>query len=138
MKRPLGLRAGATLISLIASGLIAGCGSDGPTAPPEPLPEPGQLRVTLSSSTAVGAVVLTVSGTGITSPAASGGAQLYYDQSGGVLTAVVTGTSLSGEILRFTVPDVAQVAGYEVSLQEVAGTSNQSLASSGVQLSVVR
>jgi hypothetical protein len=82
--------------------------------------------------------VLTVTGPGITSPAASGGAQLYYDLSGGALHAVVIGASLSGEILRFTVPDVAQVAGYQVSLQEAAGTSNQSPAPSAVQLTVVR
>jgi len=138
MKWVLGLRVSGTLISLIASGLIAGCGSDGPTAPPEPLPEPGQLRVTLSSSTAVGAVVLTVSGPGITSPAASGGAQLYFDLSGGALHAVLASSSLSGEILTFSVPDLKQAAGYQVSLQEVAGTSNQPLDTSGVTLSVVR
>lgn len=138
MKRPLGLRAGATLISLIASGLIAGCGSDGPTAPPEPLPEPGQLRVTLSSSTAVGAVVLTVSGTGITSPAASGGAQLYFDLSGGALHAVLAGSSLSGNILTFSVTDVKQAASYAVSLQEAASTVNEPLDTGGVTLSVVR
>ncbi|MGB5301711.1 MAG: hypothetical protein WBO43_03000 [Gemmatimonadota bacterium] len=126
------------LFSLAVGSLFVGCGGDDPTGPPEPQPQPGELTVALASGTPVGGVVLTVTGPAITSPAASGGAQLYYDQSGGVLTAVVTGTSLSGEILRFTVPDVAQVAGYEVSLQEVAGTSNQSLASSGVQLSVVR
>lgn len=138
VKWPLGLRVGAILISLVASGLIAGCGDDGPTAPPEPLPEPGQLRVALSSSTPVGAVVLTVSGTGITSPAASGSARLYYDLSGGVLHAVLAGTSLSGDVLTFTVPDVKQAAGYHVSLQEAATTANQPLDTSGVTLSVVR
>ena len=138
VKWPPGLRVGAILISLVASGLIAGCGSDGPTAPPEPLPEPGQLRVTLSSSTPVGAVVLSVSGTGITSPAASGSARLYYDLSGGVLNAVLAGSSLSGDVLTFTVPDVRQAAGYQVSLQEAASTANQPLDTSGVTLSVVR
>jgi len=125
-------------LCVVAAALIAGCGSDGPTAPPEPLPEPGQLRVTLASSTAVGAVVLTLSGTGITSPAASGGAELYFDLSGGTLHGVLAGSSLSGNILTFSVPDVKQAAGYAVSLQEAAGTSNQPLDTSGVTLSVVQ
>jgi hypothetical protein len=138
MKWPLGLRVSVILLSVIATGLIAGCGSDDPTAPPEPLPEPGQLRVTLSSGTAVGAVVLTVSGTGMTSPAAPGGVELYFDLSGGNLHAVLAGSSLSGNILTFSVPDLKQAASYAVSLQEAAGTSNQPLDTGGVTLSVVR
>jgi hypothetical protein len=121
------------LYSLAVSALFVGCGGDSPTGPP---PQPGELTVVLASGSSVGGVVLTVTGPGITSPAASGSAQLYYDQSGGALHAVVVGASLSGEILSFTVPDVAQVAGYQVSLQEATGTSNQPL-SAGVQLSVV-
>jgi len=127
----------AVLYSLAVSVLVVGCGGDGPTGPPQPQPQPGELRVALASGTPVGGVVLTVTGPGITAPAASGSAQLYYDQSGGALHAVLVGASLSGEILRFAVPDVAQVAGYQVSLQEATGTSNQSLSPSGVQLSVV-
>lgn len=138
MKWPLGLRVSVILLSVIATGLIAGCGSDGPTAPPEPLPEPGQLRVTLSSGTAVGAVVLTVSGTGMTSPAAPGGVELYFDLSGGTLHAVLAGSSLSGNILTFSVPDVKQAASYAVSLQEAASMVNEPLDTGGVTLSVVR
>ena len=132
------MRMRATLVSLLAGALILGCGGDDTTGPPEPQPQPGELRVVLASGTPVGGVVLTVTGAGITSPAASGGNRLYHDLSSGTLHAVVTGTPLSGEIMRFTVPDVRQVADYLVSVQEAAGTSNQSLASSGVQLSVVR
>ena len=82
--------------------------------------------------------MLTVTGTGITSPAASGGAQLYYDLSGSTLSAVVVGSSLSGEVMRFTVPDVRQVASYQVVLDEAAGTANQPLAAGGVSVSVVQ
>ena len=132
------MRMRAMLVSLAAGALILGCGGDDTTGPPEPQPQPGELRVLVASGTPVGGVVLTVTGSGITSPVASGGARLYYDLSGGTLNAVVTGASLSGEILRFTVPDVAQAAGYQVSVQEAAGTSNQTLAPTGVTLSVVR
>jgi hypothetical protein len=121
---------------LAVSALFAGCGGDDPTGPPQP--QPGELRVVLASDAPVGGVVLTVTGPGITSPTASSGVQLYHDLSGETLHAVVIGASLSGEILRFRVPDVAQVAGYQVSLQEAAGTSNQSPAPSAVQLTVVR
>jgi hypothetical protein len=138
MKRLFGFHLRATLIVLAAGGLILGCGSDDATGPPQPQPQPGQLSVTLSSGTPVGGVVLTLSGAGITSPAASGGVRLYHDLSGSTLRAVVTGASLSGEILRFSVPDVRQLAGYLVSVQQAAGTSNQPLAASGVTLSVVQ
>ena len=130
------MRMRATLVSLIAGALILGCGGDDTTGPPEPQPQPGELRVTLVSGAGVGGVVLTVTGPSITSPAASGGNQLYHDLSDGTLHAVVTGVPISGEIMRFTVPDVRQVAGYQVSVQEAAGTSNQLLA--GVTLSVVQ
>lgn len=138
MKRLFGLRFRAILIVLAAGGLILGCGSDDTTGPPQPQPQPGELRVLVASGTPVGAVVLTVTGIGITSPAISGGARLYSDLSGSTLRAVVTGASLSGEILRFSVPDVRQVAGYQVSVQQAAGTANQPLAASGVTLSVVQ
>lgn len=131
------MRLRATLISLAAGLLILGCGDDA-TAPPEPQPQPGELRVSVASGTPVGVVVLTVTGAGITSPTASGGMRLYYDLDGNTLSAVVVGSSLSGEVMRFTVPDVQQVAGYQVSLEEAAGTTNQPLAPAGVQLSVVR
>jgi hypothetical protein len=131
------MRMRATLVSLAAALLILGCGDDS-TGPPESQPQPGELRVTVASGTAVGVVVLTVTGTGISAPAASGGAQLYYHLSGSTLSAVVAGSSLSGEIMRFTVPDVRQVAGYQVSLDEAAGTANQPLATSGISVSVVQ
>ena len=130
------MRMRATLVSLIAGALILGCGGDDTTGPPEPQPEPGELRVTVVSGTGIGGVVLTVTGSRITAPAASGGGSLYYDLADSTLHAVVTGAPISGEIMRFTVPDVRQVAGYQVSVQEAATTSNQPLA--GVTLSVVQ
>ena len=130
------MRMRTTLVSLIAGALILGCGGDDPTGPPEPQPQPGELRVTLVSGAGVGGVVLTVTGTGITAPAASSGLQLYHDLSGSTLHAVVVGSSLSGTIMRFTVPDVRQVAGYQVSVQEASGTANQTLTASGVTLTI--
>jgi hypothetical protein len=131
------MRMRAMLVSAAVGLLILGCGDD-TTGPPEPQPQPGELRVTVASGTAVGAVVITVTGAGITSPAASGGARLYYDLSVVKLSAVVVGPSLSGEIMRFSVPDVRQVAGYRVSLEEAAGTTNQPLATAGISVSVVQ
>jgi hypothetical protein len=124
----------AMLVALVAGGLILGCGGDDTTGPQ---PQPGELRVEIGGSTPIGGVVLTVTGPSITSPTAAAGNQLYHDLSDGTLHAVVTGAAISGEILRFTVPDVRQVAGYQVSVQEAAGTSNQLLAASGVAASVV-
>ena len=55
--------------------LILGCGGDDTTGLREPQPQPGELRVEMTGSP-VGGVVLTVTGTGITAPAVSGGATL--------------------------------------------------------------
>jgi hypothetical protein len=126
----------ATLVSLTVGAFILGCGGDDSTGPPQQLPEPGQLLVTLSGGSSVGAVVLTVTGSGITSPVASGGVSLYHDLSGGTLRAAVIGTSLSGEVLRITVPDVRQVASYQVSLQQTAGNDNQPMAAGGISAEV--
>lgn len=126
----------ATLVSLATGALILGCGGDDSTGLPRQLPEPGQLRITLSGGSSVGAVVLTVTGSGITSPVASGGASLYHDLSGSTLRAAVVGASLSGELLRFTVPDVRQVASYQVILQQAAGNDNQPMAVVGISAEV--
>jgi hypothetical protein len=133
------MRIRVMLVSLAAGLLILGCGDD-TTGPPEPQPQPqpGELRVSVASGTPVGIVVIRVTGSGIASPTASGGAQLYYDLSGSALSAVVTGSSLSGEIMRFMVPDLRQAAAYQVSLEEAAGTTNQPLATGGISVSVVQ
>jgi hypothetical protein len=127
------------LTAVAATLLIFGCGGDDPSGPPEQLPEPGELRVSLIGNPAAGAVVLTVTGPGIGSPAPAGSASLYHDLSGNTLHAVIVGSSLSGEIVSFAVPDVRQVAGYQVALQQVAGTDNQTLdvASYSASVSVV-
>jgi len=117
----------SALVSLAAMLMIQGCGGADPSGPPEQLPEPGELRVSLAGSPSAGAVVLTLTGPGIGTLAPGGGATLYHDLSGGTLHAVVVGTSLSGEILRFPAPDVRQVGGYQAVLQQVAGTDNQPL-----------
>ncbi|MBT8477890.1 MAG: hypothetical protein KJO06_03160 [Gemmatimonadetes bacterium] len=131
------MRMRATLVSVAAAMLILGCGGDDATGPPpQPQPQPGELRVTMTGGS-VGGVVFTVTGTGMTAPVVSGAAVMYYDLSGETLHAVVTASSLSGEILRFTVPDVRQVAGYQVTVEQAAGTSNQSVAASTVTLAVV-
>ena len=62
------MRMRATLVSLMAGALILGCGGDDTTGPSEP--QPGELRVEIAGSTPIGGVVLTVTGTGITAPAA--------------------------------------------------------------------
>lgn len=123
------------VILLAASALLLGCGDEA-TGPAQPQPQPGELRVEIASGTPVGSVVLTVTGTGITAPTASGGAALYHELSGSALNAVVVGSSLSGTILRFSVPDVRQVSGYQVSLQQASGTANQALAAGAITLAI--
>lgn len=115
------------LLGAVAAGLLfLGCG-DSPTSPPPPQPVPGELAVTVTGGAAFGGVFLTVTGAGITAPAASGGSSLYSDVSGTMLSATVVGSTLSGEVLRFSVPDVGDASDYVVAIQQVAGTSNQPL-----------
>ena len=94
--------------------------------------------MTLSSPTAVGAIVLTVSGGAMSAPATMGGTTMYHDLSGTTLRAVVTGSSLSGAILRFSVPDVGQVSSYSVAVTQAAGTVNQPVAPGGITVAVER
>ena len=129
------------LAGLAAAALIAGCSSDatGPAPQPQPQPEPGQLRVTVvPTAGSAGAVVLHVTGPSISSPTASGGTDVYNDLTDGVLKAVVVGTSLAGEVLRFSVPDVRDASSYSVTVQQAAGNDNEPLAASGVTAEVVR
>lgn len=132
------LRGRGALLCLASAALILGCGGDSTGPPPEPQPQPGQLQVTLSSGTAVGAVVLTVTGGTLSAPAAAAGATMYHDLSGNTLRAVVAGSSLSGTILRFSVPDVRQVASYTVSVEQAAGTTNQPVSPGGITVAVIQ
>ncbi len=132
------LRGLAAALCLASATLIAGCGGDSTGPPPEPQPQPGQLQVTLSSGTAVGAVVLTVTGGAMSAPTAAAGATMYHDLSGSTLRAVVAGSSLSGTVLRFSVPDVRQAAGYSVNVEQAAGTTNLSVAPGGITVAVTQ
>jgi hypothetical protein len=124
------------ILGAVAAGiLLLGCGDDS-TSPPPPQPVPGELVVTVGGGSALGGIFLTVTGAGITAPAASGVASLYYDVSGTTLSATVVGSTLSGEVLRFSVPDVRNVTDYQVTVQQVAGTSNQPLSPGGFSATV--
>ena len=135
IREPRGLGA---LLFLASAGLILGCSGDSTGPPPEPQPQPGELRVTLSSGTAVGAVVLTVSGGAMSAPTAATGTSMYHDLSGSTLRAVVAGSSLSGTILRFSVPDVRQAASYTASVEQAANTANQPVPPGGITATVTQ
>ena len=128
----------AVILCLVSAALIPACTGDSTGPPPGPQPQPGELQVTLSSPTAVGAIVLTVSGGAMSAPAAMGGGTVCHDLSGTTLRAVVTGSSLSGAVLRFSVPDVGQVSSYSVTVTQAAGTANQPVAPGGITVAVER
>jgi len=110
-----------------AAWLASACnGEDG--AGPEPA-LPGQLTVTVSSTGSPGAAyLLTIRGTGISSPeAANAGHHLYTSLSGDTLRVALIGTPPNGDLLRFSVPDVNRAGSYRVTLQEVAGSDNSLL-----------
>jgi hypothetical protein len=130
------MRARAILGFLAFGTLILGCGGDDGTGPPQPQPQPGELQVTVSGDAALGGIFLTVTGGAMAAPASASGAGLYYDLSEATLNATVVGSSLPGAVLTFAVPDTRDVANYVVSIQQVAGTSNQPLSSEAFAASV--
>jgi hypothetical protein len=117
-----------------AALLTAACKeSTGPSA------VPGQLTVSVSTSGSGGAAFLiTVTGSGISNPAAVNASHQFYSIiSGSTLTAAVITQSAvsSGNLFRFSVPDVNQAASYNVSVVEVAGTDNELLSPSAFSVS---
>lgn len=128
------------LAALVAAAWIAGCSGDDSTGPPAPQPQPGELRVSVASGSTVGAVVLSVTGPGLTSATAVPGSGLraYSGLSETTLKAVVAGVSLSGEVLRFAVPDVLRAEDYEVVVEQASGTANQPLDPAAITASLLR
>ena len=109
---------------------LLGCGGgeDGPPTPVEPEPVPGVLKVRLSTSGPAGAAFkLTVTGASITDPgpAQSIGYQVFVNQTGNQLVAVVAGQLGGGDVLEFSVPDVNRVGEYQATLDEVAAPDGQ-------------
>jgi ketol-acid reductoisomerase len=124
-------------LALVCAALLAGgCGDDESTAPPAP--QPGQLTVSVTTTGSAGAAfLLNVRGQGISSPVAvSSSFQLYTFASGDTLKVAVVGTVSSGDLLRFSVPDVNQASSYHVTLEEVAGTDNQLLSTSNFTITI--
>jgi len=120
---------GWALSIVCATFLIGSCGGDDSSGPPAP--EPGQLTVSVSSSLTGAAFDLTIIGEDIANPVqAVGSHQIYTFASGDTLSTAVIGQVSSGDLLRFSVPDVNQAASYRVTLVEVAGTDNALLSNS--------
>ena len=126
---------GWALSIVCATFLIGSCGGDDGSGPPAP--EPGQLTVSVSSGSTGAAFNLTITGEDIANPVqAVGSHQIYTFASGDTLSAAVIGQVSSGDLLRFSVPDVNQATSYRVTLVEVAGTDNALLANSSFTASI--
>ncbi len=122
------------LTIVCATILIGSCGDDssGP-----PAPQPGQLTVSVSSASTGAAFNLIVTGENISNPVeAVGSHQLYTFAAGDTLSVAVIGTVSSGDLLRFSVPDVNQVNSYRATLLEVAGTDNALLSIGSFTLAI--
>jgi hypothetical protein len=132
-------RANWSLAAIVVSAsLLAGaCGGDDDGTGP-PAPQPGQLTVNVSTSGSPGAAFkLTVTGEGISSPVKVGTShQLYTFASGDTLKTALIGTVSTGELLKFSVPDVNQASSYRVTLNEVAGSDNALLSLGSFSVSV--
>jgi hypothetical protein len=126
---------GWALSIVCATFLIGSCGGDDSSGPPPP--EPGQLTVSVSSSATGAAFNLRITGEDIANPVqAVGSHEIYTFASGDTLNTAVIGQVSSGDLLRFSVPDVNQAASYRVTLVEVAGTDNALLSNSSFTVSI--
>jgi len=126
---------GWALSIVCASFLVGSCGGDDTSGPPAP--QPGQLTVSVSSSSTGAAFSLTITGEDISNPVeAVGSHQVYTFASGDTLNAAVIGNVSSGDLLRFSVPDVNQASSYRVTLAEVAGSDNVLLSNSSFTVSI--
>lgn len=124
------------LVVVSASLLAGGCGGDKVVGPK--LAQPGQLTVNVSTSGSAGAAFkLTVTGEGISNPVNVGTShQLYTFASSGTLEAAVIGAVSTGQLLKFSVPDLNLASSYTVTLNEVAGSDNALLSLGSFSVSV--
>jgi hypothetical protein len=111
------------LAPLMALAALAACGGD---APP-PGPTGGEVVVSLSSpNTQDGALVVRLTGP-LTDLTAVGGYRIASSVQGAVTQVVITGTIVSGDILRFKVADLSLVPGYGASVTQVARRTDYAL-----------
>jgi hypothetical protein len=127
------------LVAAVALGLMAGvaCEEDGVTGP-----FPGTVVVTLTTPHADdGALLLTISGGGITGPEslASSNLLFYRALDTSSMNLAIVGNVVSGPLLSFEVPDIGRAAEYTVTLIEVADEENELRESLvGYELTLVR
>jgi hypothetical protein len=111
---------GAALAGVLALAACDGGGGGGTGV------EPGVLTVRLDTPAADDrAITLTVSGPGITGPAAEGAYLVHTRMVDGTLRAAVFGTLADGALLRFNVPDVKAASSYTATIVDVAAADNQ-------------
>jgi len=123
------IRIRSVMVATCAALLVA-CGHDSPTQPSshektvQPS-APGVLTVQLTTPHADDAALLvTVSGSGISDVEASSGMLLHVRQRGDTVTAALFGRIASGEVLHFSVPDVNDAAHYTAHIAQVADSAN--------------
>jgi hypothetical protein len=115
------MRAAARAGFLVAAlAVVTACaGESGPT--------PGELTVRLTTPNADdGAMVLVLSGPGpITNvAAASAGTIVHARDASGSMRVAAFGSIASGDLIRFSVPDVEQASSYQATIHEVADRGN--------------
>lgn len=116
-------RRGCVLALLCALTFVSSCG-DGTS---EPKVQPGQLALHLTTPhTNDAAVVIQIDAPQPLPTVSAVDAQAFVFSRvvNGATRTVLVGSLASGELLRFAVPDVNQLAAYSVTVLEVADTQN--------------
>ena len=125
------LAVGATIL---LGSVLAACGKD-----PPPGPTAGRLTVSYSGGFGNdGALLLLVAGN-VTSIEPLGGHQIASASAGPNATRVVlTGNLVSGDILRLSVPDVAAIEDYDVTVEAAADRSSFALGDPNLYSTTIR
>ncbi len=113
----------------VALAVSVACGDgDGVTDVPVPaVPVPGTLVLSLTSPNSDdGAILLSISGGGITAPTVASTSHVLFSRLTGTtsINAVVVGNITAGPLLRFDVPDVGGASAYTGTITEVADRAN--------------
>ena len=142
------IRIGAALTALAALALAIGCSSDhatspnppAPPPPPPPPPPPGSAVVSLTTpNTNDGAVLVTLTGPGLTTLQASDTSNLFYSRlaSDSEARLILVGNLSSGPILNFKIATGKTISAYTAIVQQVAMRNDSLRASlSGYKLTV--
>lgn len=113
----------AFALTLIAVGTAIGCGDNSAGPVPPPPPPPGSAIVSMvTPNNDDGAVILTLTGPGLTTIQSSVSSNLFYSRLASAQEArvILVGNLSAGPLFTFKLADGTQLSAYTATVQQVA------------------